>query len=82
MVLGPVAEKDGYRTLRVKPHLYVLNTEWAEGNVPTPFGTVNISLRRTKPDAKKFAITVTLPDGKKFERDNCRDGDEFRFELG
>ena len=82
MVLGAYPEKDGYRTLRVKPHLYVLNTEWAEGNVPTPFGTVNISLRRTKPDAKKFAITVTLPGGKKFERDNCRDGDEFRFELG
>ena len=82
MVLGAYPEKDGYRTLRVRPHMYVLNTEWAEGGVPTPFGTVNISLRRTKPADRRFAITVTLPDGKKFERDNCRDGDEFRFELG
>ena len=91
MILGASPEEDGYRTMRVRPHLWALNTEWAAGNIPTPFGLVNIRLTRAAQSSsngsapaneRRFSITVTFPDGKVFSRDNCSDGDEFRFALG
>ena len=82
MILGAFPEDDGYKTLRVRPHLFALNTDWASGNVPTPYGLVNISLRRVSSEPeRRFSIKVTLPDGETFSRDNCLDGSEFRFCL-
>ena len=84
MVLGAYPEEDGYRTLRVRPHLFALNTETAKGSVPTPFGTVNIALSRSGAvaDDRRYSIHVDLPDGSSFVKENCADGDEFRFKLG
>ena len=88
MILGAFPEEDGYKTLRVRPHLWALDTDWARGNVPTPFGPVNIDVRRSgrssdngQDELRRFSITVKLPRGKTFTKDDCVDGDEFRFSL-
>ncbi|MBO4327173.1 MAG: hypothetical protein J5950_07865 [Clostridia bacterium] len=84
MILGAYPEENGYRTLRIRPHLFVLDTKYASGCVPTPFGTVKIDLsRQASSDAgeRRFSIKVTLPDGSVFEKDGCPDGEEFRFAL-
>ena len=86
--MNVTAEEDGYKTLRVRPHLWALDTDWAKGNVPTPFGPVNIDVRRSgsssdngQDELRRFSITVKLPGGKTFTKDDCVDGDEFRFSL-
>ena len=83
MILGAYPEEDGYRTLRVKPHMFVLNTEKASGSVPTPFGSVKISLSRNAgtPGTRTYSIDITFPDGSSFAKENCADGEEFRFKL-
>ena len=90
MVLGAFPAENGYKKLRIRPHLFVLDTQWAEGAVPTPYGTVNIALRRESqavnenlPDEQKlYSIKVELPDGRIFSKDGCVDGEEFMLQLG
>jgi hypothetical protein len=90
LVLGAFPAEDGYKKLRVRPHLFTYGTEWAEGAVPTPYGLVRISLRREaaaeqEPEsgaAKRFSIDVKFPDGSTFGKSGCVDGDEFLFRLG
>ncbi len=83
MILGAYPAEDGYRMLRVRPHLWALDTEWAKGSVPTPYGLVRIGLERETPaEGRRFSISVTLPDGRVFSKNNCSDGDVFEFRLG
>jgi len=81
MVLGANPAANGFRLLRLTPHMFALDTPDASGSVPTPFGTVNISLSRDLP-SRTFSVNVALPDGRTFSRANCPDGSEFIFTLG
>lgn len=81
VILGAYPAENGYRTLRLHPHLFALNTEWIEGSVPTPFGTVNVKLTRSDSDPSAYSLKAILPGGNVFERLSCRDGDEFLIKL-
>ena len=41
MILGVNPAEDGYRKVKIKPH--VLDLEYAKGRVPTPFGYIDVS---------------------------------------
>ncbi len=57
-VLGIRPLEPGCRVLEVKPNLGRLN--YAEGSYPTPYGTVNVSVKRN--NEGKIECTVESPD--------------------
>ena len=81
MVLGVNPAANGFRLLRLTPHMFAFDTPDASGSVPTPFGTVNISLSRDLA-SRSFSLNAALPGGRTFSRENCPDGSEFIFRLG
>ena len=58
-VLGIEPVEPGCRKVRVKPHLGRL--QWAEGNFPTPLGTIHVRHERT-PDGD-ITSTIDAPEG-------------------
>ena len=76
MVLGVFPAADGYRKVRIKPYTEGLGLTWAEGTVPTPFGTIGVrwhkqdgklTLSATKPAGESMDVTIIMPDGKTVE---------------
>ena len=58
-VLGVEPVGEGFRKVRIEPHLGDL--EWAEGSFPTPYGVIEVSCRK-KPDGT-LSTKVRLPKG-------------------
>lgn len=63
-VLGIEVMEPGCRRLRIRPHLG--NLKWAEGTMPTPFGTVKV--RHERAANGKITTTVDAPDGISIEK--------------
>lgn len=57
MMLGVYPEKDGFKSIRIKPTFN--GAEWARGTVPTPYGTVAVSWEKTD---GKTVLDVKLPE--------------------
>lgn len=64
MILGVYPTANGYRKVRIKPYVDGLGLTFAEGTVPTPFGS--ISVRWEKKDGR-LHLTVSLPEGAPME---------------
>ena len=60
-VLGVEPVEPGFKKVRIEPHLGSL--EWAEGTVPTPYGVISVSHKKTADG--KVVSTVKLPKGVK-----------------
>lgn len=59
-VLGVQPSSPGYRTWQVQPHPGSLT--WAEGNVPTPLGTIAVRWAQS-PSSGAFSLQVSAPNG-------------------
>ena len=59
-VLGVQPSSPGYRTWRVQPHPGSLT--WAEGNVPTPLGTIAVRWAQS-PSSGAVSLQVSAPKG-------------------
>ncbi|MBO4423853.1 MAG: hypothetical protein J5879_10455 [Clostridia bacterium] len=60
MILGVKPASPGYDTVTIEPYTETL--DWAEGEVPTPHGTIYVKWRKDN-DGTKLQYSYSLPDG-------------------
>jgi hypothetical protein len=83
MVLGVYPTADGYKSVRIKPHVDCYGLDWATGTIPTPRGTIAVSwdkadgelnLYVTLPNGADMDCEVILPNGERFRQNevDCR----------
>jgi len=56
-VLGIDSYAPGFARIKIEPHLG--NLKWAEGEMPNPYGKINVSYKLEK---SKWIISIVLPD--------------------
>lgn len=58
-VLGIEPVEPGFSKVKIEPHLG--NLDWAEGSIPTPYGIISVSHKRSADG--KINSKITVPDG-------------------
>ncbi len=79
MVLGVYPTEDGYKSVRIRPHIQDLGLTWAKGTIPTPDGQISVAwgikdgtftIDVALPENTTMQATLEMPDGKAYAIDH------------